>query len=740
MKFVSNDLFNEHYDVNLIWDECNSSPWIVFDIETSRNQGRNRHNESVYTPGLDPWTSKICMLQIKTPKETYVIDARVTDISGFASVAENPNVLKIGHNLKFESYFLLVHLNAKLVNLWDTMIVEKILYNGAIRSYALASVAEFYGIKKKLKQDSLFDREVSKTADLNYKQKKDMLFLQGMEYDEDELYSQTVSDTLDSMIDKSTRMGFVNIGSRPFTEKEIAYGADDVEIPYKIYLEQLQGRFIGEEQYFPIEGILLENKVVPVLAYMQYVGIKVDGKLWLETYEDKKRLYIEQKTQVEGWVQKHHPVFTNQLDLFSDTPSCVINWGSPKQVIELFKKAGGCPREYSPSTGKEEYSVGAKALYKTLDSKRKEQFDEGIWPEGEWTFADFTLAFLLFKKTEQLCTTFGKDWLKYIHPVTGRVHTNFNQYMNTSRLSSTNPNLQNCPRGKEYRRCFIPEEGNVLIASDYNSQESRILAEVSGVPSLINFFTHADPVFKGDLHSFSATQMFRVIQKDPNLVITKNSDPRKRQIAKNLSFALSYGAGAKSMMHKLSCTEEEAEAFIQAYFDGFLGLQANFNEAKKKALERGWIQLDPYTDKRYFYPNFERIAQIKKEAWDLTPNYKFMSQEEREQEKIRLRRDTNWSALWKEYSVLAGKLERRALNYRIQGNAATMTKLALLFLYEKGIMILLPVHDEIVAEARIEVAQESSDIVEAEMTRAGAFLCGNVPMGATAEWGDHWIH
>ena len=749
MKYFGKpDLFAPAVSLDEVWEDCNNSKYVVVDIETSRKYSRGKYNENIYVPGLDPWVSIICMLQLKTEKEVYVIDARYNDISKFKSVLENPSVLKIGHNLKFEAYFFLVHLDAKMVNIWDTMIVEKILYNGATHSYSLAALSERYGIKKAFKQDTLFEKEVSREVDTKYKTKKDMLFLQGVIYDEEELYQQTVEETLVDLIDKSTRMGFVNIGDRPFTEKEINYGQQDVEGPYKIYLKQLLGRDIlvntpegiQIENYFPTKGIELENNIVPVLAYMQYKGIRVDPIKWLRTYESKLDLYIYQKGLIDAYVVKNFPKYAGQIDLFNSERTCVINWGSSKQVIELFKSENACPKEFSPATKKEEYSVGAKALYKTLDSKRKEAFDDGIWPDGEWTFKDFTLAYLLFKKTEQLCTTFGKDWLKYIHPKTGKVHTSFNQYMNTGRLSSTNPNLQNCPRGPEYRTCFIPDEDYALVASDYNSQESRILAEVSGVPSLIKFFTEVDPVFKGDLHSFSATMMFRVISKDPNLVITKKSDPKKRQIAKNISFALSYGASAKSLMHKLSCTEEEAEVFIQAYFDGFMGLQADFNKTKKEALSRGWIQLDPYTDKRYFYPDFEKIGQLHKEAWDLSPNYRSLSLEDREIEKARLRAETPWSSLWKQYSILSGKLERRALNYRIQGNAATMTKLALLYLYDKGIEILLPVHDEIVAQVPINMAQEGAQIVESEMTRAGAVLCHNVPMGATAEWGDHWIH
>lgn len=99
-------------------------------------------------------------------------------------------------------------------------------------------------------------------------------------------------------------------------------------------------------------------------------------------------------------------------------------------------------------------------------------------------------------------------------------------------------NLQNIPSGHRYRECFIANKGKLICASDYSSQESKILADVSQVEKMITFFRDGDPVFGTDMHSMSASAMQRVIRKDDSIVVSKKSDPKARNIAKALSFAL----------------------------------------------------------------------------------------------------------------------------------------------------------------------------------------------------------
>lgn len=313
--------------------------------------------------------------------------------------------------------------------------------------------------------------------------------------------------------------------------------------------------------------------------------------------------------------------------------------------------------------------------------------------------------------------------------------------------SSTRPNLQNLPNGKAWRACFTAPEGLMWICSDYASQESRVLADISGVETLVSFFRDGHATFGDDMHSFAATNMQRVIRKDNSIIVTKETDPELRRKAKSLNFALSYGATKHSLMHTLNCSEEMAEVFIEAYFDGFPGLREDFAETKKMAVELGYIVLNPVTGSRYFYPDFKRIVGSKDEALALYPEWwQKLSRQEKDARKAQLYLDIpQIPLLWKEHMSLKGDLERKGLNYRIQGLSAEMTKIACCYIDDACFghpyrRIINVVHDEILCQTSPEDAEEFAEIVKQAMLKAGSLLCKKVPMGAKPDIGDHWIH
>ena len=313
--------------------------------------------------------------------------------------------------------------------------------------------------------------------------------------------------------------------------------------------------------------------------------------------------------------------------------------------------------------------------------------------------------------------------------------------------SSTRPNLQNLPRGNEWRECFTAPNGLVWICSDYASQESRVLAQISGVEALISFFRDGHEIFGDDMHSFAATKMQRVIRKNDDIIITKATDPDARDKAKTLGFALNYGATKHSLMYSLNCSEEMAEVFIEAYFDGFPGLREDFTITKKKAVELGYIVLNEYTGARYYYPDHKKMLNAKEKALSLYPEkWKTMNKMEREAYKPMLYAEVpEIPLLWREHMQCKGELERKGLNYRIQGLSASMTKAACCYIddacfghpYRRIINI---IHDEIICQTTPDDSEEFARIVKKAMIDAGALFCKTVPMGAKPDIGDHWIH
>lgn len=731
--FVGNDLFSEYNTATI--EECvaycKTKQVIGLDIETGRKYQKGKYNEEIYVPGLNPHVSRIVMIQIGDLENQYVIDARVIDIQPLKEILENNNILKVGHNLKFEGNFFL-SIGIKLVNVWDTFICEKVLYNGLQISYSLASLMKRYLGIEPVEQLDLFS-----TTEEDVEEDEILDELDLLEYKPEKIY-----------VDKSTRLQFVNIGDLPFTIKQIEYGADDIIAPLKIYEIQKQGRYIQDENkkdilYLPTNGFYLQNKFTQVLASIEYEGMEFDSLQWLTLSDKSYKIYLQKLEKLNTYVETNYQKdFCNAVDLFTSKPSCAIQWSSSTQVIKFFRYLGFCPREKSKQTGKDEWTVGAKALFKLLSPDYREMFYKSKETEIK-TQEDLILNYLLLKKAEQASTTFGKDFLKYVHPITGKIHSSYNQYMHTGRLSSTNPNLQNIPNGEEYRHCFYSKD-YIWVNADYSSQESRILADVSNNTTLIDFFNNGHEIFGEDMHSFAATNMQRVIKKDPNILVTKKSDPKARQTAKALNFALSYGGSAHSLKDTLSCSLEEAEAFIQAYFDGFPGLEDDFNKTKELACKRGWIELDPHTKQKYFFPYMEEMESLQREAWACYPdNYKELSH----QEKIDVKAEVNFKnpqlkQLWSKYFYLKGKLERRSLNYRIQGNAATMSKIAGCLIhnyYDGNRFIINLVHDEIIGKT-ISKDEEFLNIVKESMIKAGTYTCKRVKMDAEAELANYWKH
>lgn len=742
--YVGNNLFSHEGIEDSTIDEalayCKSRKLLGVDIETTRKYARGVYPEKVYKPGLDPIVSKICMLQVGDLEHQYIIDARVTDISGFKDVFEDRNILKVFHNAKFEGKFFLTHLDSRIFNVWDTMITEQVLYNGLPIGFSLEALMYRYLDIKPIQQLTLFDSiEVSPAQ---VQKKAELYFLAGIDRSTEEIEEELTQEAYEKeFIDKSTRLGFINIGDRPFTLKEIKYGAQDIVAPIKIYHEQKKGR--GEYQPDP----RMENAFTQVLADVETKGMFFSSSKWLNVYEENKKIYTRRLDQLNNYVKDNWLDFCGTMNLFSGKPECAIKWTSNKDVMKFFKHLDICPQHTSKATGRVSYTVGAKTVFGTLPNDYKDAFFKNESPEEIKDFQDLKLAYLLFRKSEQAITTFGKDWLKYVHPVTRKIHSSFRQMMHTTRLSSTNPNIQNIPASKEYRSCFISEDPYSTLCADYSSQEVRVLAQVSGVKALRDFFIKGNKTFGKDFHSFVATNMFRIMRGDPHLIIQKDTHPDERTKAKSLTFSNNYGAGAYSISKQLGVSEEEAQEFIDAYFDGLPGLRENFERVKGKAVKRGWIEIDAFTRQRYFFPHFKEMNDAYKKATSFYPdNYEGLSWEEQYKIRKNLKNNPEYSALWKKYFKLRGMLERKALNFRIQGPSAKITKLAGLYIYKWRVKNGIDfefyidnfIHDEI--KNQILPGYPGEKVLRESMIKAGSIICKDVPMEVDCKLSKHWDH
>tara|TARA_R110001606_G_scaffold398966_3_gene579751 strand:- start:304 stop:2313 length:2010 start_codon:yes stop_codon:yes gene_type:complete len=637
---------------------CKSIPVVGYDIETTRLH----QDKWLNFGGLDPYTSDIVMVQVGDLNRQYVIDARCVDIGELREVFCDLNTVIVGHNLKFEYKHTLHKYKVRLNAAYDTMVAERILFNGLPE-----------------------DKQLSLKA-LN------------------ERY-------LDIEVDKSIRLSFLTIGDRPFTVDEIAYGAADILYPLWIREKQLKD-FKNKDLW---ETMKLEMKFLLALADIEYTGVNFNPTKWLDTYEVNMVHHEGAILELDKFIMDNYSdtqFVCKQYDMFTDGFSCKIQWSSSNQVIEFFRYLKICPEVNAKPTKTE---PDRKKKF-TVESKEvKAMMHEMALPKK---LLEFVSLYLEAKKHEQSVTTFGNKFLKNVNPVTGRLHSNYKQIINTGRIASSGPNLQNIPSDPAFRKAFDAPENKVIVNADYSGQESIVLVNSSMDENLLEFYEGGKEGEVRDMHSFIASKLFPSELAGMSLGEIKEKRSDLRQIAKAAGFALAYGGTGFTIAKNLGLAPEVGEKVYEDYFKAFPGMNAYFEGVKKAAIRTGFILIDDITKRKYYYPD-----------------WKWLKQAERNGEH-------------KKASQLRGKMERAAMNYPIQGQAGSITKLAAIYLYEwlgkanlwEDVKVTLLVHDEINLEVTDGYQEVAGKALEECMERAGAVWCKRIPLKADAITTSYWTH
>lgn len=396
----------------------------------------------------------------------------------------------------------------------------------------------------------------------------------------------------------------------------------------------------------------MELPLIKVLARMEYNGVKID-KDWLEKLSDKleKRLDIITK--------KAHEMVDEEFNL-----------NSPKQLGEILFEKLGLPVIKRTKTG---YSTNASVLEKL---------------EGKHPLIPLISE---YRELAKLKSTYIDSLPPLINSETTKIHTSFNQMVTaTGRLSSTNPNLQNIPirteEGREIRKAFIPSDENMLLlAVDYSQIELRVFAHLSGDKRLKEAFNSGR-----DIHTETASEIFEVEaeQVSPNL----------RRHAKVINFGLAYGMSAYGLSQDLDIPVEEAQDYIDKYFERFSGVKKYMDQTIEKVKKKGYAET-LYGRKRY-------IPEIN------SSNYHRRS-----------------------------FAERSAINTPVQGTAADIMKKSMLDVYaaleneDLAINILLQVHDELVFEVRKEDLAEAALLIKDKMEAAADL---DVPLLVDLQIAENW--
>jgi len=299
------------------------------------------------------------------------------------------------------------------------------------------------------------------------------------------------------------------------------------------------------------EGLLkvfsqLEVPLIPVLASMERVGVKVDA----EKLRAMSAEFAAQLAKLEG------EIFENAGGEF--------NINSPKQLADLFFNKLGISTKGVKKT-KTGFSTDSSVLEKLAESH------------------PLPALILKYRGLHKLKSTYTDALAEDINPKTGRVHTRLNQTLTgTGRLSSSEPNLQNIPvqsaEGRRIRSAFIPEAGSFFIAADYSQIELRLLAHLSGDENLIRSFTEGR-----DIHAATAREIM-------GLSADEEVTSDVRRIGKTINFGIVYGMGAFRLGRELGIPVSQASNYINSYFSRYPKVKEYFAKLEDQVMSQGEVQ------------------------------------------------------------------------------------------------------------------------------------------------------
>ena len=514
------------------------------------------------------------------------------------------------------------------------------------------------------------------------------------------------------------------------------YAARDAEVTYELY--DYQKQFLDPNNSKCIEKDLLEVSnvfwniempLINIVADMEDNGIKVDldylnilsekyNKLLLEKEAEFYKLCDKYSNKIEDYRRKNP---NNKL-------GSMINIASSTQIaILLYDILGEKPVPRQPSRG-----TGEEVL-KAMNN-------------------EFCQAILDYREVAKLITTYIDKMRNIINPEDGKVHCVFNQYgAATGRFSSQDPNMQNIPsHNKEIRKMFVADNGYVLMSSDYSQQEPKVMTQMCGDEKMLNAYKNGRDLYS-EIASLAFNRTYEdclefYLDENGNKTDKTNKEGKEyRTQAKSILLGILYGRGIASVAEQLHTTKEKAQQIQDKIFKGFPAIPKFEEDSKNMAREKGFvttlwgrkrrlpnIQLPLYefdfsnAKNNNFNPlDFENEQEefIDYEAMDKYTRMMNRSYGRVAKEQVKAKARAEGIEI-KDNGGYIADAERQCVNARIQGSAADMTKKAMILvgnderLKELGFKLLIPVHDELIAECPIENAVECKKLFAQLMSDA----------------------
>ena len=429
------------------------------------------------------------------------------------------------------------------------------------------------------------------------------------------------------------------------------YAAEDADVTLK--LKNILEKELHEKGLYQLFEEV-EMPLVPVLARMEMNGARIDEASLAET----SKVFTERMEAIEQEIR--------------EVAGQELNISSPRQIGELlFDQLKIDSKPKKTKTG--QYVTDEATL---LALKSKHPVVEKI---------------LDYRGYKKLLSTYIDALPQLVNPRTGHIHTSYNQAVTaTGRLSSSNPNLQNIPirdeNGKEVRKAFIPDEGELFFSADYSQIELRLMAHLSQDKNMVEDFNSGH-----DIHQATAAKIFKV----PIEEVTSTM----RRKAKTANFGIIYGISAFGLAERMEVSRGEARQLIDDYFATYPGVKEYMDKSIEKARQLGYTQT--LLGRRCQLPDINSRN-----------------------------------------AVVRGYAERNAINAPIQGTAADIIKVAMIRIdkrmREEGLKskMILQVHDELNFSVVPAEKEQLQALVINEMQNA---IQLSVPLYADCGWGENWL-
>ena len=491
-------------------------------------------------------------------------------------------------------------------------------------------------------------------------------------------------------LNKDVRNQFIGLIGQPYREDQIIYGAKDVE--YLCKIKELQQPSIDK---YKLQNVVdLENEVVKAFADIEYNGLDLDVMQWKELedintdladqLEEDLDVMLKQDKRLNKFISKYI-----QTDMFTPTKQLRdvdVKWSSPTQVLKVFK-------QLIPKLD----NVNGKAMYK-------------------YRFRyPLINKYVKYKEAMKLCTSYGDAFFKNLSS-DKKIHTNFHQILDTGRVSSSKPNMQQIPADNIFRNCFVAPEGWKFVSADYSSQELNVIAFGSKDPVWLKALEEGQ-----DLHSTCAELVYgnewiNNAEDSCTYVSRKQKcncpmHKKLRTNVKTINFGLAYGMGPNKLADTLNIDLDGAKNLIQDYFQAFPKIKGFLDKLGNYGKKYGYIKtFPPYNRKRWFTNWYPRI-------WDNSAS------------KMEL-----------------GSIERASKNTPIQGASADMTKRALVLLrqlikendLEDQVKLVMTVHDQIDTICESKFADSWGRLMKMTMETAALEIVTNGLLKAEVTISNCW--